>query len=367
MDSGVSVVIDLGSGSIKAELASAEAPKVHPNLVGSHKHKSLLPASEVLPMLAGDAAKSRGLLKLRYPVEHGRVTDWTALSSVFKHVIGDLGIPARDHPMLLTEPPLADRTQRARLAELIFEDLGHPAVLFGVQGVLSLFASGQTTGVVLDVGDGVTQACPVVDGYSIRDATKRVDFGGRDVTRYMQLLLRQHGTFLDTSAEFEIVREIKETQCYVQSSRVADSKDVARKHRLPDGTEISLQREMSEAPELLFDPSLHGFECPSVVQTVSDCVKACDIDLRRQLYESVFLSGGATMIPQFCDRFLPELARVTPRSCTVRVHAPADRHLTAWTGASFLAQLSSFRDMITSKQDYNEHGKERLLHSRLFA
>jgi centractin len=364
---GASVVVDIGSGSLKCELASAEAPKVHPNLVGSHKHKPLMPASEVLPLVASEAAKGRGLLKLRYPMEHGRITDWNAFTTVLKHVVGDLGIPSRDHPMLLTEPPLADRNQRARLAEIVFEELHHPALLFGVQGVLSLFASGQTTGVVLDVGDGVTQACPVVDGYSIRDATKRVDFGGRDVTRYMQNLLRQHGTFLDTSAEFEIVREIKETQCYVVL-RSSDNKEVAaKKHRLPDGTEVVLQSEMPDAPELLFDPTLYGHEVPSVVQTVSDCVKSCDIDLRRQLYESVFIAGGSTTVPHFCDRLLPELARVTPRSCTVRLHAPADRHLTAWTGASFLAQLTSFREMLTTKAEYNEHGKERLLHTRLFA
>ena len=167
-------------------------------------------------------------------------------------------------------------------------------------------------------------------------------------------------------AEFEIVKQIKQERCYMQASR--EVKDIVPvKHQLPDGTEIAIQNEMVEAPELLFDPSVYGFEAPSVVQTVADCVKACDIDLRKQLFESVFLAGGSTQVPGFCDRFLPALARVTPRSCTVRVHAPQDRHLTAWTGASFLAQLSGFREMLTSKADYNEHGKERLLHSRLFA
>ena len=370
MDSATAVVVDLGSGSLKAELASAETPKILPNVVGTHKHKPVLPSAEATKaLLSQDAWKSRGLLKLAYPMDHGRITDWAAITNVLRYTINDLGVPSRDHPMLLTEPPVADRSQRARLAEILFEEINHPAVLFSVQGVLSLFASGQTTGVVVDVGDGITQACPVVDGYSIRDATKRVSFGGRDVTRYLQHLLRQHGTFLETSAEFEIVKQIKQERCFVSTSRAVDSgKDVASiKHTLPDATEVTLQSVMVEAPELLFDPSLHGFEVPSVVQTAADCIRSTDIDLRKPLYESVFLAGGTTMMPQFCNRFLAELAKATPRSCTVRVNAPADRHLSAWTGGSFLAQLSSFREMLTSKKEYLEEGRERVLHNKMFA
>lgn len=368
---GACVVVDLGTGFVKAELASAEAPKTYQNIVGTPKHKPLLKDTRTTAdglVVSGDAVQQRGVLRVSYPMVHGHVKDHNAVNNVLKYVVGDLGVPPKDHPMLLTEAPLSSRLQRAKLAEYVFEELQHPALLFSVQAVLSLFSSGQTTGVVLDVGDGVTHACPVFDGYSIRDATRRVDFGGRDVTTYLQTLLRQHGHTFDTSAEFEMVRDIKEKLCStVLVARNKDDVDVPlQKHHLPDGTEIELGRELQLAPELLFDPTLNGHECPSVVDVCCESIKACDIDLRRPLYSSIFLAGGTTHLTKFGDRFLSETARRTPRSCTVRVHAPAERHHTTWIGGSFLAQLSTFKDMLTTKAEYAEQG-ERVLHSRLFA
>ena len=72
------------------------------------------------------------------------------------------------------------------------------------------YATGRTTGVVLDAGDGVTHAVPIYEGFAMPHSIMRVDIAGRDVSRYLRLLLRKEGFDFHTSAEFEVVRQIKE-------------------------------------------------------------------------------------------------------------------------------------------------------------
>ena len=99
---------------------------------------------------------------------------------------------------------------------MFFETFGVPCLFFQTQAVLSLYARGMTTGVVLDCGDGVCHASAIYEGYSITNATQRMDLGGRDVTAHLMQLLRRAGHAFHTTAEFEIVRQMKEKYCYVE-------------------------------------------------------------------------------------------------------------------------------------------------------
>jgi hypothetical protein len=110
---------------------------------------------------------------------------------------------------LLTEAPLNPRRNREKSAEIFFETFNVPALFVSLQAVLSLYATGRTTGVVLDAGDGVTHAVPIYEGFAMPHSIMRVDVAGRDVTRYLRLLLRKEGVNFRTTAEFEIVRTIK--------------------------------------------------------------------------------------------------------------------------------------------------------------
>lgn len=162
------------------------------------------------------AQAHRGLLKLRYPMEHGVVTDWDDMERIWSHVYtDDLRILSEEHPVLLTEAPLNPRANREQAAQIFFETFNVPALHLAIQAVLSLYASGRTSGLVLDSGDGVSHAVPVAQGFAIDNAIMRVDVAGRDVTNQLQTLLRRAGVVLTTSAEREIVREIKERACYL--------------------------------------------------------------------------------------------------------------------------------------------------------
>ena len=162
---------------------------------------------------------------------------------------------ASQHPVLLTEAPLNPLKNRESAAEIFFETFRVPALFISVQAVLSLYSSGKTTGVVVDCGDGVTHVVPVFNGFSIPNSILRNDLAGRDVSHYLQLLLRRAGYNFSTSAERETVRSIKESCCYVafdankeeeqlEATKASSTKGSQQKYKLPDGNIISVSVEL---------------------------------------------------------------------------------------------------------------------------
>lgn len=188
------IVIDNGSGMIKAGFAGDQTPKsIFPNLVGTPKHVRVMAGGlEGDRFIGKKAEEHRGLLTLHYPMEHGIVTDWYEMERIWSFIYSkeQLQTFTEEHPVLLTEAPLNPRTNRERSAELFFETFNVPALFISIQAVLSLYATGRTTGVVLDSGDGVTHAVPIYEGFALPLSIVRSDIAGRDVTRYLKLLLR---------------------------------------------------------------------------------------------------------------------------------------------------------------------------------
>ena len=162
----------------------------------------------------------------------------------------DCGRSEQQHPVLLTEPPLNPRANRDTAAQILFETFNVPALYTSIQAVLSLYASGRTTGIVLDAGDGVSHAVPVYEGFAMPSSIRRIDVAGRDVTEYMQLLFRKSGYVLHTSAEKEIVRNIKEKHSFVALDPRKEEKEwmqhVGRpeskvvEYELPDGHKMKV-------------------------------------------------------------------------------------------------------------------------------
>jgi len=248
------IVIDNGSGTIRAGFAGEEVPSCYfPSFVGRPKHPRVMAGGLEGDVFIGDRAQElRGLLKIRYPLEHGIVTDWDDMEKIWHYVYeNELKTLPEEHPVLLTEPPLNPRKNRDAAAQIMFETFNVPALYTSIQAVLSLYASGRTTGVVLDSGDGVSHAVPVFEGFAIPNSIRRIDVAGRDVTEQLQLLLRKNGHVLHTSAEKEVVRMIKEKVCYVSLDPKREEKDWMNSYHkseaksvdyaLPDGYKIKVR------------------------------------------------------------------------------------------------------------------------------
>ncbi|KAI9096516.1 actin-related protein [Phlyctochytrium arcticum] len=354
------VVIDNGSGIIKAGFAGDEQPKCFfPSYVGRPKHLRVMAgATEGDTFIGKKAQELRGLLRVKYPMEHGIVTDWNDMEMIWGFVYEEeLKILSEEHPVLLTEAPLNPRTNRDKAAQILFETFNVPALFMSIQAVLALYASGRTTGVVLDIGDGVSHAVPVYEGFTMPHAVRRIDIAGRDITDQLQLLLRKSGHAFHTSAEKEVVKIMKEKTCYIALNPSKEEKDSNGKYTdfvLPDGNTIKLGAERFRAPEILFQPELVGMEYPGVHQVVVDAINKADMDLRKSLFSNIVLSGGTTLCRGFGDRLLSEVKRLALKDIKIKIYAPPERKYSTWIGGSILASLSTFRKMWVSAEEYQE-------------
>ncbi|KAG0335389.1 Actin-2 [Podila humilis] len=354
------VVIDNGSGVIKAGFAGDDQPKCFfPSFVGRPKHVRIMAGAVEGDVFIGRKAQElRGLLKIKYPIEHGIVQDWDDMERIWQHIYSDeLKTLSEEHPVLLTEAPLNPMKNRETAAQIFFETFNVPALFTSIQAVLSLYSSGRTTGVVLDSGDGVTHSVPVYEGFAIPHAIQRVDIAGRDVTEHLQLLLRKAGYHFHTSSEKEIVRIIKEKTCYLPLFPAKEEKDAGGKNEdfmLPDGNVIKLGAERFRAPEILFNPEIIGQEFPGIHQVVVDSISRSDMDLRKALYSNIVLSGGSTLCKGFGDRLLLEVKKLALKDIKIKISAPPERKYSTWIGGSILASLSTFKKMWVSAEEYQE-------------
>jgi actin-related protein len=361
------IVLDNGSGLTKNGYAGEDRPRsVWPTIIGYPKYTSIMTDVEHYTReyyIGEEALNLRGVLRLVYPVEHGMILDWQAMEKIWHFTFyNDLRVNPAEHPVLLTEPPLNPRKNREKMAEIMFETFNVPAMYVSMQAVLSLYASGRTTGLVVDSGDGVTHIVPIYEGFALTHAINRVDLGGRDITEYLRRLLRQRGYSLVSSAEREIVRDVKEKLCYVALEPEKEMKlaekvaEMQKEYVLPDGEKIVVGAERFLAPEVFFNPGVIGMEATPLDESIVDSIRKCDVDLRRELYANIVLSGGSTMFPGLKERLEKEIKELTPEEVDVKIIAPPERQYSVWMGGSILSSLKTFQKLWITNKEYKEQG-----------
>jgi len=319
-----------------------------------------------------DVVVAAGATALKHPIEHGVVTHWDAVEKIWRRAFRDIGADRGGHPVLVTEAPLSAKAHREQMVQLLFEEFEASRVHVAVSGALSLYATGSPTGLVVEVGDGVSQMLPICEGYVVAHAVQRLDLGGRDLTDYLaKLLATERGYSLDSLAARRAVRGLKEQHCYVAQNYKAElaaaeeNPDLERTFQLPDGKEIvAAGAERFSCPEALFQPSLLGKESPGIHELTVEALKKCDVDLQKGLASSIVLAGGTMEMQGVRERLLKEMSALIPPSmmtkATFAAESPRDA---SFIGGSILASVTEAQRKWITREQYEEQGAA-VIHTR---
>jgi len=289
----------------------------------------------------------------------------------------------------------------------MFETFDTPAFFLSKDAVLSAFAAGRATALVVDCGGAVTRVSPVHDGYILKKGVIKNGLGGDALTGYLtrtlaskQVTVKPHyqltkkavpgreGEYqvTDNSGKFpnatksyhdwmvaDIVRDIKESFCRASETRY-DPEMFANKapvsYELPDGNTIEVGPERFLLPELLLQPELGDdaikaaavsdeLHTPSgLISMVHESILRCDPDIRRDMYSNVLLTGGSSLYEGLSERLYNELSiKVSQQKVKVTApQLPVERRFSAWIGGSILASLGTFHQLWMSKKEYEESG-----------
>jgi len=382
-DDVAALVFDNGSNMMKAGFAGDDAPRaVYPTVVGRARHQGVMVGMGEKDIWVGDEAVAQeGKLTLKRPIEHGIVTNWDDMEAIWRHgFLNEFKVDPKEHPILLTEAPLNPKANREKMTQIMFETFNMPAMYVAIQAVLSLYASGRTTGIVMDSGGGVTHTVPIYEGYALPHAILRLDLAGQDLTGYMKkLLIEDKGYSIDfkpgsTWNVNDVMADIKEKLGYValdfeqEMQTAASSNSLEKKYEVPDekdGQILTIGNERFRCPEAMFQPSFLGMESAGIHETTYNSIMKCDVDIRKDLYANTVLSGGSSMFPGIADRMQKEISALAPPTMKIKIIAPPERKYSVWIGGSILASLSTFQQMWISKQEYDESGPS-IVHRKCF-
>lgn len=192
--------------------------------------------------------------------------------------------------VMITESPVASPADRSKWAEVLFENYRVPSIYIANSSSLSLFASGRTTGLVVECGAGVTSSVPVFEGLALQHAATTVNYAGQDISQKIKALLGDS----DCNIDLGYARMLKERLAFVRTGNELEKEKV--NFSLPDGTDVSVSKSIfGDCTEKLFfnvDAEPNG-----LVHQAFETLQLCDDSLQKDLANNVLISGGTSMLP----------------------------------------------------------------------
>lgn len=360
------VIIDTGSGYIKTGFAHSDFPNIYSrNVLAKLKNpqndlekNQRLFCEDAIKAMEGESKSSYTLVE---PVKRGFMEDWDEMEHLWQHVYLDkLKTDSAKHPILVSVYADEQKFYKEKIAQLFFENFNVPGFYSSNHSLFSLYATGKTTGLVLDSGYGVTTVVPIIDGFNRGYAHLMAEIGGHDVNLHLENMIKKKSGGIELSASE--LETIKKTRLFLSKNfeeEVEKYKSGAKDavvYDLPDGEKIELKEEIVQSAELLFNPKIGGYNQAGVTDMIMSCLEKIEIEKRNDLLSNVILSGGNTKIDGFGGRLNQELIFRVPTSSKVKIHSSNERQFLTWSGAAIVSGLSTFQTMWITQADYDENG-----------
>ena len=359
-EKGKSIIIDNGTGYIKAAISGEEDSKIIiPSCIGKPKSSDSSYEEKNDYVFGDDIELMKKDLKIEYPINRGIIQDWDLMEKIWGYVLYKLHSSPEECNVMLTQPIVNPKNQAEKMIQIMFET-------FDVQGFyvtnppfLSFYSIGKVTGLAVDSGTSLTQYLAMLEGYLLPGKRDLIEFGGKDLTEYLVRLLNEI-QYIPIDKEKDIAREAKEKACYVALDYQSEFKYVEPfEYTLPDGNNIFIRDQRIRCCEALFNPSLAGIDYDeNIAEYCNKCIKSCDYDQRNDLYSNIILSGGNTMFEGFAERFVKEIKKLAGYKYeeVVKVTTHYEKNLAALKGGSVLSSLSEFEEKWITKNEYKESG-----------
>ena len=268
----------------------------------------------------------------------------------------------------MTDCPFSKKEHKQAIATMMFDHFKVKSFALMNTAVLSLFSTGTTTGLVADVGEGVTYTVPIFEGYALPHALYSMDVSGQDITNKLISEIQEQFPIVTPDLYHEIAKA-KEKMCsvsldYMEEMNMRDDplNEEQRSYELPGDhiIEVNHQKRIT-ATECIFEPRIVGVTHPElgdcsggIARLAYHSIEKCDQDLKISLYNNVVLAGGTTLLKRFPERFdyvLKDLARGEAKT-EIKTQSVLHRKNAAWVGGSMLASFNTFSLMTISQQDF---------------
>ena len=373
------LLVDIGSSSVKAGFSGEDSPSsVFPSCIALNgKHpRTLESIDNYIPTEKEKVSNDYDDYgtKSLHPVIRGSVKDWETLEKLWDATLDNAGILLPEaFPVMIIESPTTTIQDRQNWAELLFEKYKIPSLCFGNSSACTVFASGRTSGLVVDCGAGLTTTVPVFEGLALKHAEICIQHGGQDTTALLKKILID----MNITVELSDAKLLKE-----RFASITPLSTTEESFYLPDGRHVTVpSRIFTECTTPIFKGSyippagetVHPAAIPAagITNQIFESWSLSDDGIRKDLAQNIILAGGSSFIPGLGDRIEFELTekinaafdskglpltntRVLPSSSFKEPGYSYQRKFAPWIGGSLVASLENFKNIRITRQEYEE-------------